>query len=208
MQPEYDPSARNDASEQPDGCTELVASRRDALGLLRSATLAFPKQPVLITGEPGAGKTLVVCRFMGSAPAGWSSVSVDLGAGMNALEFLRLVGHPFGISPSGRLGKARIRLQVALADESAEGRRWVLVVNQAHRGRAAVWDEVQAIANQLGRPDGFAALFIVGATDLVRSLLSRRSAQSVAALSPRTCISNRSTLMKRASCSRRFLARV
>ena len=101
---------------------------------------------------------------------------------MNGLEFLRLVGHALGISASSRLGKARFRLQDALADEAAEGRRWLLVVNQAHRGRTGVWDEVQAIANQLGRPRGFGALVIVGATELARSLgLAAQLASGLAA---------------------------
>ena len=100
---------------------------------------------------------------------------------MNAIEFLRLAGHPLGVSASNRLGKARIRIQDALADEFTEGRRWLLVINEAHRGRSAVWDEVQPIANQLGRPRGFAALFVVGATDLPRTLVRRRSSIGLAA---------------------------
>jgi hypothetical protein len=50
-----------------------------------------------------------------------------------------------------------------------------LVLDRANRGRSGVWDEVQAIANQLGQSSGFAALLIVGETGLARSLASSRS---------------------------------
>ncbi len=172
---------KNGLINRADALAPLVASRRDALATLRGvASLALPG-PVLITGEPGAGKTWLVSRFATEAPSGWRTASVDLAAAMKAVEFLRLVGAAVGISVSNRLGHARIRLQDALADESAEGRRWLLVVDEAHRGRSPVWDEVQAIANQLGRPRGFATLFVVGETELARSFSSRRSTIGLAA---------------------------
>jgi type II secretory pathway predicted ATPase ExeA len=182
MQPDYDPSTEDGTLAQPNGCIQLVASRREALETLQSAASAVPPRPVLITGEPGAGKSSLVRRFAAEASTAWRTASVDLAAEMNAAEFLRLVGHPVGVSASSRLGKARLRLQGALADESTEGRRWLLVVNEAHRGRSGVWDELQAIANQLGGPRGFAALFVVGATDLPRVLVSKRSSIGLAAL--------------------------
>ena len=162
------------ASGQADDLGPVVASRRDALASLRAVSSLARPGPVLITGEPGAGKTWLVSRFATEAPEGWQTVSVDLAAAMKAVEFLRLVGRALGVSASNRLGHARLGLQDALADEAAEGRRWMLVVDEAHRGRRSVWDEVQAIANQLGRPRGFAALFVVGETELARSFFSSR----------------------------------
>ena len=141
-------------------------------------------------------------RFVAEAPIGWRIASVDLAAEMKAIEFLRLAGHALGVSASSRLGKARLRLQDALADESAEGRRWLLVVNEAHRGRSGVWDEVQAIANQLGRPRGFAALFVVGERIWRALLVSRRSSIGLAAQIRRISISSQSISTKHASCSR------
>ncbi len=181
MLSDHDRSTEHDSKANSAECVHLVASRRQALESLQSAALASSPRPVLITGEPGAGKTVLIHSFMAAAPTRWRIASVDLAAGMNALEFLRLAGHALGVSASSRLGKARIRIQDALTDESAEGRRWALVINEAHRGRSGVWDEVQAIANQLGRPRGFAALFVVGSTDLARLLVSHRSSIALAA---------------------------
>jgi type II secretory pathway predicted ATPase ExeA len=181
MLSDHDRSTEHASEANSDACIHLVASRRQALESLQSAASTSSPRPVLITGEPGAGKTVLIRRFVAEAPTRWRIASVDLAAGMNAVEFLRMAGHSLGVSASSRLGKARIRIQDALADEFTEGRRWALVVNEAHRGRSGVWDEVQAIANQLGRPRGFAALFVVGATDLARLLVSRRSSIGLAA---------------------------
>jgi type II secretory pathway predicted ATPase ExeA len=184
MQHDHDRSTHDAGAMKPDGCIHLVASRREAVESLRSAACASPPRPVLISGEAGTGKASVVRRFAAGAGVLWRIASVDLAAEMNALEFLRLVGRPLGVSTGSRLGKARIRIEDALADEYTDGRRWLLVLNEAHRGRSGVWDEVQAIAKQLGRPDGFAALFLVGTTDLPRLLVSHRSSIGLAAQIP------------------------
>jgi DNA transposition AAA+ family ATPase len=175
MQRDDDPTNSTGYNVHPDASFHLVDSRRRAFEALRSAVLLGRPCPILITGESGAGKTALVRRFAVEDPARWCTATVNLAAEMNAVEFLRLVGHALGVSSTTRLGKARLRLERALANEAAEGRRWLLVVDRADRGRPGVWDEVQAIANQLGRSRGFAALFIVGDTGLARSLASRRS---------------------------------
>ena len=180
MQPLYDPTYGHGHTDPPDDIFHLVASRRQAVETLRSAVLFDRPGPILITGAPGAGKTALTRQLAAEDPARWRMASVDLAAKMNPIEFLRLIGHALGVSPSSRLGKARLRLQDALANESAEGRRWLLVVDQAHRGRSGIWDEVQAIANHLGRPRGFASVFIVGETDLARALKWRRSSIALA----------------------------
>jgi type II secretory pathway predicted ATPase ExeA len=150
-----------------------VSSRRRALERLQAATQNGPGGPFLITGEPGAGKTWLARRLSHDLPAYWRAVSVDLATAMNALEFLRLIAHPVGVSVTNRLGAARLRLHAALQDEAADGRRWLLVVDEAQRGSASVWDEIQAIVNQLGRRGGFAALGVVGQTELARALSTR-----------------------------------
>ncbi len=55
-----------------------------------------------------------------------------------------------------------------MADEFTDGRRWLLVINEAHRGRSAVWDEVQAIANQLGTAAGVCRAFRRGRQPICR----------------------------------------
>ena len=196
MQADYNELTECGNTGESHDCMRLVASRRRALELLRSAAAAIPQRPVLISGETGAGKASLIHRFTAKAPSDWCVASVDLAAEMNALDFLRLAGHPLGVSVSSRLGKARIRLENGLADEHTEGRRWLLVVKEAQRGRRGVWDEVQALANQLGRPHGFASIFLVGSTKLARSLVARPSSRGLAALGQHISISNRLTWTK------------
>jgi general secretion pathway protein A len=127
----------------------------------------------LITGEPGAGKTWQARRLAAVLPDGWQTAFVDLATGMNGLDFLQWIGHALGISVPNRLGAARLSVHGALTDESNDGRRWLLVVDEAHRGNSSVWDEIQAIINQLGRRGGFAALVVLGQTELARALSTR-----------------------------------
>jgi len=173
------------ASGQPQGddSQPAVSSRRRALDLLRAAVENGRAGPVLITGEPGAGKTWVALRLAALLPAGWRALYVDLATAMNAVEFLRLIGHALGLAVTCRLGAARLVLHDVLQDEATDGRRWLLVVDEAHRGSAAVWDEIQAIANQLGLPGGFAALVVLGQTELARTLSRRNSSGFASRLS-------------------------
>jgi len=150
-----------------------VSSRRRALERVRAAIENGQAGPVLITGEPGAGKTWQARRLAALLPDDWRALFVDLATAMNGLEFLRLIGHALGVSVTNRLGAARLLLQGALQDEATDGRRWLLVVDEAHRGSSAVWDEIQAIINQLGGPAGFAALVVLGQTELARALSTR-----------------------------------
>jgi general secretion pathway protein A len=108
---------------------------------------------------------------------------VDLATAMNALEFLRLIAHPLGISVTNRLGAARLRLREALEAEAADGRPWLLVIDEAQRGSLAVWDEIQAIVNHLGESDAFAAVLVAGQTELARTLESRRQRAFAASVS-------------------------
>src|SRR5262249_36667918 len=110
-------------------------------------------------------------------------LSIDLANSLGGIEFLRLIGHALGVSESNRLGAARLTVQGVLEDESKDGRRWLLVVDEAHRGSSEVWDEIHALINQLGRPDGFAALLLLGPTEMARSLSSRRFSALAARLS-------------------------
>jgi general secretion pathway protein A len=138
---------------------------------------------VLITGEPGAGKTWHARRLAVLLGEDWRTLSIDVAAAMNAVDFLRLIGHALGVSVTSQLGAARLQVQGVLQDEAADGRRWLLVVDEAHRSSLEVWDEIQAIVNQLGGTGGFAALLVLGQTELLRALSNRRHSAFASSLS-------------------------
>jgi general secretion pathway protein A len=151
-----------------------VDSRRRALDRLRAFLLGGPTGPVLITGEPGAGKSWLVRRVVEGLPVGWHAAGVELTSALDGLELLRLVGDGLGLAMPDRLGAARLMLGAGLRDAAADGRNWLLIVDEAQRASAEAREEVQALSNQLGRAGGFAALVLLGRTELARELATRR----------------------------------
>lgn len=158
----------------PGRMARAVESRRRALDRLWAAFRAGLGGPVLITGEPGAGKGWLAGRFADGLPAGWRSAEVQVGSAFDGLEWLRLVGDPIGVELPDRLGAARLRIASALGDDSADGRSWLLILDEVQRASAGVWEEIEALSDRLGRADGFAAMILLGRTELVRELATGR----------------------------------
>jgi len=127
----------------------------------------------LITGEGGSGKTWLWTQAVDSLPPRWRSVSVDLTSSLSAVEFLLLVGHGLGLEVPASLGGSRLQIAAMLRDEAADGRSWILVVDDAGSASPQVWEEIRALSNRLGHADGFASLVIVAQTGLIRRLAGR-----------------------------------
>jgi type II secretory pathway predicted ATPase ExeA len=172
---DQDPYLTTDTSDQPPGRTSqrTVSSRRRALDRLRTAIAGGQSGPILITGEPGAGKTWLTHQLSCILPSTVVSVSVDVTRAMGALDFLQLIGHALGTPFSDSLGVARSRLNAALSDDAVDGKRWLLVVDEAHRAGSLIWDEIKAMVNHAGGAGGFEAIVVLGDTPLVRALAGR-----------------------------------
>jgi type II secretory pathway predicted ATPase ExeA len=147
--------------------------RRRAFEQLRAA-LRDGCGPVLITGEPGAGKSWFAERLAAELPSTWAAATVDLASALGAVGLLRLIGHSLGVAGGGGVADARIRIRGALEDDAADGRRWLLVVDAAERGSPPVWEELESIVHHLGRPGGFAGLVVLGQAELLREFARRR----------------------------------
>src|SRR6516165_8798763 len=113
--------------ERGESHRRLVASRRRALEDLRSAVLVSRPGPLLVTGEPGAGKTWLAARLLDSLAPGWRALNVEVTGALDAIEFHRMIGHSLGLTTSDRLGAARLMAGAALQDARRDGRRWILV---------------------------------------------------------------------------------
>src|SRR5206468_3810786 len=60
--------------------------------------------------------------------------------------------------------------------ESAIGRSWLLVIENAQDGSAQVWSEVQALVHDMEAARGLGAMLLVGPTELARKLSTRQFA--------------------------------
>ncbi len=156
-----------------------VSSRRAAIERLHQSIGRDEPEMVLLTGEPGTGKTWLWRRLVQELPTTWRWLSVDMSEALDGLEFLRLIGCGLGINAADRLGAARLDLARALQDDTSDGRSWLLIVENAQSTAARVWDEIQALVHAMERSEGFGAVILVGPTKL-SSLLATRSLDSLA----------------------------
>ncbi len=160
----------------------LLPSRRPAWDACLGAIEAGP---ILLTGDSGAGKTWLWRRLEGHAPASWRWLGVDLTPANDPADLYRLIGHGLGLLAAHSLGSARAELADRLSEDHSDGRALALVVEEAQNLSAAVWEEVRVLANRLGRPDGFAAMIIVGQSALARRISTRPLASVEARLAAR-----------------------
>jgi type II secretory pathway predicted ATPase ExeA len=160
-----------------------VESRRDALETLRRALTTRKAPTLLLTGETGAGKTWLWKRLIREIPPSWRTLAVELSATLDVVDLFNLIGQGMGITIPNRAGAARGALLSALRVEAADGRSWILVLENAQTASDEVWSELQALIQAMETSEGFSALVLVGPTELARLLDSRRVSAVTARLS-------------------------
>jgi general secretion pathway protein A len=163
--------ASRDATGDSSGRTSAedfaLPSRGDALAALRPA-LEAQTGPLLVTGEPGVGKTWLCRRLQAEMPVAWRWALVDLPPALEPSAFYPLIAHRLGLADSG--GSARLTLSDFLRETTADGTRWALVLDEAHNASPVVLEEARILSNGLGKSDGFSALILAGQTPLLRRL--------------------------------------
>lgn len=150
----------------------LLPSRGKALVALKNA-LQSQDGPVLLTGEAGVGKTWLCRRLRAAMPSGWRWLSVDLSPAVGAPELYRLILHGLGLAACADPAEARTTLEDVLANGSADGERWGLIVEEGHNASPRVLEELRILGNRMGEPGAFSGLLIVGQNALARRLATR-----------------------------------
>jgi type II secretory pathway predicted ATPase ExeA len=160
-------------ARQIDSADDVVLpSRAEAIARLKRAIIAGDG-PVLLTGEPGVGKSWVAVRVVENAPFGWRWASVALTPAIGAIELDRLILHAIGIPVEPGIAANRKALQDALRESAEESVRWGLLVEEAHNGSDPVLEELRVLGTRIGRLGAFGAILLIGQTALIRRLETR-----------------------------------
>ncbi|MCL4743894.1 MAG: XrtA-associated ATPase, partial [Burkholderiaceae bacterium] len=116
---------------------------------------------IVITGEVGAGKTTLVRNLLRRVPSDTVSAAQIVSTQVDAEDLLRLVASGFGIDPV-QLDKPTLltRLEDHFRYLHADGRRALLIVDEAQNLTARAVEELRMLSN-----------FQVGSQSLVQSFL-------------------------------------
>ncbi|MEA3273868.1 MAG: AAA family ATPase [Pseudomonadota bacterium] len=129
---------------------------------------------VLLTGEVGTGKTTVCRAFLEQLPDG-VDVALILNPAMTVTELLRAVCQEFHIAvPEEERTVKRLvdRINEYLLEAHANGRRPVLMIDEAQNLRPKVLEQIRLLTNLETTKHKLLQIFLVGQPEL-RTLLQR-----------------------------------
>lgn len=155
----WDRASGDDAEDQP----ELVLPSRLRLINRVIDSLLGAAGIVVVTGEPGVGKTWLASRISGRLPTGWSSIRLDLSPATTPSILLRDLAEAIGAGGPGAVADR-------LCEAAGEGRCFLLIADEAQNADEAVIEQLRLLSNNLGRPDGLAGMLLIGQSPLIRRL--------------------------------------
>lgn len=107
---------------------------------------------VVITGEIGAGKSTLVAHLMKKIDPARLTAAQIVTSALESKDLLSVVANAFGIDlPSGDKPRALGAIEAFLHDEAREGRRCLLIVDEAQNLSIGALEELRMLSNfQLG----------------------------------------------------------
>jgi putative secretion ATPase (PEP-CTERM system associated) len=126
---------------------------------------------IVITGEIGAGKTTILSGLLASLNNSNVNVGQLVTTQLDAEDTLRMVGAAFGVNVVG-LPKAQLlmALEAFLIDQATQGKRCLLVVDEAQNLSPRAVEELRMLSNyQLGT-QALLQSFLVGQPEFKRIL--------------------------------------
>lgn len=138
------------------------ATHRKAMAYLGYG-LAQGEGFIVITGEIGAGKTTLTGQLMASVDAARLTAARVTSTQVESDDMLRLAAQGFGIVTEGA-DKALIlqRIESFLIDQSRQGKRSLLVVDEAQNLPASALEELRLLSNLQARDHALLQIFLLG----------------------------------------------
>jgi general secretion pathway protein A len=151
----------------------LTPGHREALAGLTYAVLSR-KGFVVLTGDPGTGKTTLLTQVFHSIPTGRAQFSVILNPTLTPSEFLEMALLDFGINnvPVSKAQRLTL-LQEFLIDVFQNGQTAALVVDEAHKLSTEVLEEIRLLGN-FERADGKLLQIVLAGQAELGDILNRQ----------------------------------
>ena len=137
---------------------------------------------IQLTGEVGTGKTTLVRTLLLNRLPDNANVAVVLNPQLSALEFLATICEELGVDAPGEpySSKALIdRLNRHLLEAHAEGRRTILIVDEAQNLARDVLEQVRLLTNLETSKQKLLQIILIGQPEL-RELLARNDLRQLA----------------------------
>ena len=99
--------------------------------------------PIVISGEAGIGKTWLRKRIA-SGVEGLRWIEIDATPSWNADDLVREIARSADLGRSADATAARIAIDEFLVEESENGRRWVLAIDEAQNASNEILEEVRS----------------------------------------------------------------
>lgn len=135
---------------------------------------------VLLTGEVGTGKTTVCRAFLEQLPAG-VEVALILNPALTATELLLTICDELHIAvPPGEISQKVLldRLNDHLLEAHGQGRRPVLIIDEAQNLRPRVLEQVRLLTNLETTKHKLLQIFLIGQPEL-RDMLARDNMRQI-----------------------------
>ena len=129
--------------------------------------------PVLLTGAAGSGKSWLWTHLALEPARDLRWLGVDAAPDLDGYGLCRAILDGLGRFDSGSILEPRSALRSELAEQSAEGTRWVFVLDEAQNASDVALEEFRLLSNRLGASGGFRGMVLSGRTGLARRLGDR-----------------------------------
>jgi len=122
---------------------------------------------IMITGQPGTGKTTLVGDLVSTLKSDQIAVAKIVSAQLTANDLLNLVAYSFNLDPDGG-SKAKVLhlIEDFLKQEHQQGRRSLLIVDEAQGMSAEALEEVRLLTNIMDGNRQLLQIFLVGQEEL------------------------------------------